>query len=139
VNEQMDAAVSKFIATGVSCLLSACSSVCLVQERPGSNDVFVYTRYDIEHQVGQGNENDKLLNSCEQKSSYRYSQGSIFFDLIPSFSLGSKPACLLKKAKNDVLTNEGLVLVEDNCYQYEAGLQYTVSTFICPEGIRLNK
>jgi len=114
--------------------LMACSSICLVPTKKGSGNAEVYTVSHHANTVWLEALETKLAQ-CDVVASERYSQGNIMADFVPS-PINSSPSCLLRKAKNNVVSQHGsLVLVEYYWYHFEAGLQYNLLTYECPDDV----
>lgn len=118
-------------------LLMGCSSICLVNETEGAKNVNVIVRYTDEGRWKK--ENDLKLKLCVLNSRYSYSQGPVFTDYIPSFTINSEPSCLLKKAKNEAINHKNLIVIEDAYHHFELGLQYHIETYRCPKEIQFER
>ena len=128
--------MTRLILVLITLQLSACSSICLVPAKAGSDKVEVYT---IGHNPDASWRQalERKLMQCDLMARDRYSQGNVLADFVPS-PINSRPPCLLRKAKNNAASqDDSLIIVEYYSYHFEAGLQYSVLTYKCPEDIAL--
>ncbi|MFV0679509.1 hypothetical protein [Ottowia sp.] len=116
-------------------MLAGCSSICLINEAPGAEKIPVLVRSSGYFQKW-GEANDQKLQSCAAHKTHYYSQGPVLADYIPSFEFSVKPSCLLKKAKNEALSDSNGMVVEDFYFHFEAELQYRATAYGCPEGVQ---
>ena len=104
-------------------------------EKEGAEKVPIYTRSSHSSFSPEGRwkqENDEKLKSCEEKHSYEYYQGPVYYDFINSFIVNNNPSCILKKAKNKAIENDNMIIVEDSFIHFETGLNYDLTLYECP-------